>query len=165
LPFATVSCGEPVTFTGLELATARVADDAPTADRRAFRDEIESNGTVLTLIALVAVTVGLGLAAVQMRGAGLAALVGLLALLRLPWVAAGSLADFVVHDGYVLAVAALTGVLGLGRVSAVARRPAAGRRRWPAVLAGLVLAVPVVATMLLCAWRRACGSPGRSSDG
>ena len=101
-PFATVSCGEPVTFTGLELATARVADDAPTADQREFGDEIESNGTVLALIAVVAAAVGLGLAIAQVRGVGLAALVGLLALLLLPWSAATAMADFAVHGGYVL---------------------------------------------------------------
>ena len=150
LPFATVSCGEPVTFTGLELATGRVADDAPSAGQREFGDEIESNGTVLALIALVASAVGLVLALAQVRGVGPAAFVGALALLLLPWSAAAALADFAVHGGYVLATGALTAIVAIRRVDAVRRRHRDHRRRWPAVL----VAVPVVAlvgvTVALC---------------
>ena len=149
-PFATVSCGEPVTFTGLELATARVASDAPTSDEREFGDEIESNGTTLALIALVAIALGLGLALVELRGAGAAALVGLLALLLLPWSAAASMADFAVHGGYVLATGALTVLVGLRRIQAVSRRSREHRRRWPAVLAGIPLVALVGVTVLLC---------------
>ena len=149
-PFATVSCGEPVTFTGLELATARIADDAPAADEREFGDEIESNGTVLALIALVAAAVGLGLAVAQVRGVGPVALVGLLALLLLPWSAAAELADFAVHGGYVLAAGALTAVIGIRRVEAVRRRHRNGRRRWPAVLVAVPLVALVGVTAALC---------------
>lgn len=149
-PFATVSCGEPVTFTGLELATARVADDAPTGDQREFGDEIESNGTALALIALVAAAVGLGLAIAQVRGVGLAALVGLLALLLLPWSAATAMADFAVHGGYVLATGAVAVLVGLRRVEAVRRRHRERRRRWPAVLAAVPLVALIGVTVALC---------------
>ncbi|HEX6724407.1 MAG TPA: hypothetical protein VF073_04115 [Gaiella sp.] len=149
-PFATVSCGDPVTFTGIELATARVADDTPTADQREFADEIESNGTVLALVALAAIALGLGLAVAQVRGFGLAALVGLGALLLLPWSAAFALADFQVHGGYVLAVGATAGVVSIRRGAAVRRRHREGRRRWPAVLVALPLLALVGVTAALC---------------
>jgi hypothetical protein len=147
LPFATVSCGEPVTFTGLELATGRVAEGAP-ADEREFGDEIESNGTKLALIALIAVAVGLGLAAAQAPGVGPVAVVGLLALLLLPWSA--WLADFTVHTGYVLATGALVAVVGVRRGEAVRRRHRERRRRWPAVLAAAPLVVLIGVTTALC---------------
>ena len=150
LPFATVSCGDPVTFTGLELATATVADDTYATDERHFAAEIESNGTIVALLALAAVATGLVLAAFGVRGWGAAALVGLLALLLLPWVAAGSLADFAVHEGYVFSAAALTAVVARRRVAAVRRRRHAGLRAWPAVLAGVPIAALVAVTAVLC---------------
>jgi hypothetical protein len=150
LPFATISCGDPVTFTGLELATATVADDTHNFVERDFASEIESNGTVLALLALAAVATGLALAAVGRRGWGASALVGLIALLLLPWVAASGLADFAVHEGYVFAAAALTAVVGRRRVAAVRRRRRHGIRVWPALLAGVPVAALVVVTALLC---------------
>ena len=149
-PFATVSCGEPVTFTGLELATARVAHDAPTGHEREFGDEIEANGTVLALVALVAAAAGLGLAVTQVRGVGPAAVVGLLALLLLPWSAAAELADFAVRGGYLLATSALTTVVGMRRVEAVRRRHRERRRRWPALLAAVPLVALIGVTAALC---------------
>jgi len=151
LPFATVSCGAAVTFTGVELATGRVAEDAPlVSDEREFAGEVEANGTALALAALVAVALGLALAIAQVRGVGVAALAALLALLLLPWSAAAALADFQVHEGYVLAAAATAGVVGERRLAAVRRRRTEGRRRWPAVLAAFPLVVAVGVTAALC---------------
>ena len=150
LPFATVSCGDPVTFTGLELATATVADDTSTFAEREFAADVESNGTLVALLALGAVATGLVLAACGVRGWGASAIVGLLALLLLPWVAASGLADFAVHEGYVFSAAALTAVVVRRRVAAVRRRRREGIRAWPAVLAGVPIAALVVVTALLC---------------
>ena len=150
LPFATVSCGDPVTFTGLELATATVADDMHTGTEREFAAEIESNGTALALLVLAASATGLGLAAFGVRGWGASALVGLVALLLLPWVAAAALADFAVHEGYVFSAAALTAVVARRRVAAVRRRRSEGVRVWPAVLAGVPLVALLAITALLC---------------
>jgi hypothetical protein len=86
----------------------------------------------------------------QVRGVGLAALLGLLALLPLPWSAAASLADFAVHGGYVLATGALALLVGLRRVEAARRRHREGRRRWPAVLAAMPLVALVGVTAALC---------------
>ena len=150
LPFGTVSCGDPVTFTGLELATATVADDTHNFIERDFASEIESYGTVLALLALGAVATGLVLAAFGVRGWGAAALVGLLALLLLPWAAASGLADFAVHEGYVVSAAAATALVVRRRVAAVRRRRRESVRVWPAVLAGVPIAALVVVTALLC---------------
>jgi hypothetical protein len=84
----------------------------------------------------------------QVRGVGLAALLGLLALLPLPWSAAASLADFAVHGG--LATGALALLVGLRRVEAARRRHREGRRRWPAVLAAMPLVALVGVTAALC---------------
>jgi hypothetical protein len=102
LPFATVSCGTPVTFTGLQLATATIPADG--ADEKEFADEIESTGAVLAAGALGAVVIGLGLVAGHIRGWGVAAVTALLALLMLPWLASAELAEFELHEGYVLSV-------------------------------------------------------------
>lgn len=149
LPFATVSCGTPVTFTGLELATASVPADGD--DEREFADEVESNGTLVAALALGAIGIGLGLVAARLGGWGVAAVAGLLALLLLPWIAALGLADFELHEGYVLSAGALAVVAGIRRVESVERKRAQERRVWPAVLAGLALATPLVLTLLLAA--------------
>jgi hypothetical protein len=150
LPFATVSCGDPVTFTGLELATATVADDTHTTAEHEFAAEIQSNGTLLAILALAAAAAGLGLVALGVRGWGASALVGLLALLLLPWAAALSLADVAVHEGYVVSVAALATVVARRRAAAVRRRRQDGARVWPAVLAGVPLVVVLAGTAVLC---------------
>lgn len=144
LPFATVSCGTPVTFTGLELATASVPSDG--TDEREFADLIESNGTLVAAIGLGAIAIGLALVAAGLGGWGVAAATGLLALLLLPWLAA--LAEFEVHTGYVLSVGSLVVAAGIRRVDSVERRRAQGRRVWPAVLVGLALATPLVLTLI-----------------
>ena len=148
LPFATVSCDTPVTFTGLELATATV----PADDDAEFADEIESHGTVVAAIALVTIALGLGLLATSCRGWGVASVVGMLALLLLPWIATGALAEFELHEGYVLSVGSLAVVAGLRRVESFGLRRGLGRRAWPAVVAGVLLAVPIVLTLVLAAY-------------
>ncbi|MCZ7589334.1 MAG: hypothetical protein M5U27_10880 [Gaiella sp.] len=150
LPFATVSCGDPVTFTGLELATGTVEDPTHSPTELAFAAEIESYGTVLALVALGAVVVGLVLAAFSMRGSGAAALVALLALMLLPWSAAYGLADFAVYEGYAFALAAAAALVARRRVEAVRRRRREGARILPAVLAGVLLAIPIGVTAALC---------------
>ena len=147
LPFATVSCGTPVTFTGLELATASVP--AQGQDEHEFADVIESDGTLVGAIALVAVALALGLVALGLRGWGAAAATGMLALLLLPWLAA--LAAFEIHAGYVISTGALAVAVGIERVASFARRRTQRRRAWPAVVAGIVLAVPLVVTLVFLA--------------
>ncbi len=149
LPFATVSCGTPVTFTGLQLATSTIPADG--ADEREFADEIESIGTVPAAVALGAVVIGLVLVAGRIGGWGVAAVTALLALLILPWLAGAELAEFELHEGYVLSVGALTAIAGIRRVESFDRRRARRRRRWPAILAGVALALPLVLTVLLAA--------------
>jgi hypothetical protein len=149
LPFATVSCGTPVTFTGIELATANVPSEG--IDDTEFAGEVESNGTTVAAFALGLVVLALALLLARIPGWGLAALGGLLAVLLLPWIAASAMADFELHEGYVLSAGALAGVQGVRRVDAVRRRRSLGRRVWPAVLTGVMLAIPLVATVLLAA--------------
>jgi hypothetical protein len=145
LPFATVSCDTPVTFTGLQLATASV----PEHDDAELARDIEHNGTVVAAIALVCVALGFGLVLAGLRGSGAAAVLGLLALLLLPWICIGSLADFELHEGYVLSVGSLAAVAALRRVDSFTARIKAGRRAWPAVILGVLLALPLVATVIL----------------
>ena len=56
LPFGTVSCGEPVTFTGLELATSTVH-----GDDEALVDDIEGQGAFFAILAAISVLAGAGL--------------------------------------------------------------------------------------------------------
>jgi hypothetical protein len=147
LPFATVSCDGSVTFTGLELATANVdsSDDAELAT------DVEENGAVTAAVALGLIAVGLGLLSAGVRGWGVAAAAAMLALLMLPWIAIGAFADFELHVGYILSVTSLAVIAGRRRVESFRRRRALGRRAWPAALAGVVLALPIVLTMVLAA--------------
>ena len=147
LPFATVSCGTPVTFTGLQLATASV----PEHDDPELARDIEHNGTIVAAVALVCVALGLGFVVAGVRGFGAAAVLGMLSLLLLPWICIGSLADFELHEGYVLSVGSLAIVALLRRRTSFRTRREAGRRAWPAVVVGVLLALPLVATALLTA--------------
>ena len=97
LPFGTVSCGTPVTFTGLELATAGVP--ASSDEGHEFASEVESSGSAVALLGLLAAVAGLILAAAAVPGAGVAAIVGLLAVLLLPWIASYQWASYEVHEG------------------------------------------------------------------
>ena len=144
LPFGTASCGTPVTFTGFELATASVP--AQGSDEREMADMIESNGTLVAAIALVSIAVGLVLLALRVRGWGVAAAASLLALLLLPWLA--FFAELDIHSGYLLSVGSLVAVMCVRRVASIERRLAEGRCAWPAVLAGAVLAIPLVLTVI-----------------
>ena len=145
LPFATVSCDTPVTFTGLELATANVPTDADDE----LAQDIEHNGTAVAAIAFAFVLLAVALLAAGIRGWGVAAVAGMIGLLLLPWICIGSLADFELHEGYMLSVGALAGVALLRRVDSFSARRKAGRRVWPAVVLGVLLALPLVATVLL----------------
>jgi hypothetical protein len=135
LPFGTVSCGTPVTFTGLELATGSVTGDDPEVVAAA-----NDTGTLPALVAAVCACGGLLLALAGARGPGTSALVGLLPLLLLPWLT--GLAEFEVHEGFVLAVAAFASVVAWRSRLLIVRRKAVRLRVWPAV-SGLVLLVLV----------------------
>jgi len=149
LPFATVSCGTPVTFTGLQLATANVPSEG--IDDTEFAGEVESEGTTVAAVALGLVVLAFALLLAQVPGWSVAGLAGLLAVLLLPWIAASELADFELHVGYLVTAGALTGVQGIRRADAVRRRRSLGRRVWPAVATGVLLTIPLVATALLAA--------------
>ena len=143
LPFGTVSCGTPVTFTGLELATANVAgDDEYVVD--------EANGTpaLVAAVAALSAVAGLLLALAGARGQGTSALVGLLALLLLPWMT--GLAEFQVHVGFDLAVAALATVVAWRARLLIGRRRAARLRIWPAVSGSVLLVLFAGLTILYC---------------
>ena len=147
LPFATVSCGTPVTFTGLQLATATIPSEG--IDDTEFAGEVESNGSTVAALALGLVVLALVLLLVQVPVWSVAALAGLVGVLLLPWIATWQMADFELHVGYLATVGALAAVQGLRRVDAVRRRRRLRRRVWPAVVTGVLLAIPLVATALL----------------
>lgn len=144
LPFGTVSCGTPVTFTGVELATANV-----TGDDELIVEEVNSTGAGPALLAALAAGAGLLLALAGVRGQGTSALVGLLALLVLPWLT--GLAEFQVHSGFVLAAAALASVVGWRSRLLVRRRRSSGLRIWPAVSGIVVLVLFGGLTAAYCA--------------
>lgn len=148
LPFGTVGCdGEQVEVTGVELATYRV----PGAERDRsgepnLAQEMEDDGGWVALLALVAAATGLALAAAARGWWGLVSLVGLAAVLVLPFIAAGELADVWIHVGFVLAVVGFS-VAGCTRaVDRAQRRRDAGKHWWPYGLAAapLVLASALV---------------------
>ncbi len=149
LPFATVSCGTPVTFTGIQLATANVPSEG--IDDTGFADEVESHGTTVAVLALGFVVLALALLLARIPGWSIVALAGLVAVLLLPWIASWAWADFELHEGYLLSAGALAAVQGIRRIDAVRRRRSLGRRVWPAIGAGVLLAIPLVATVLLAA--------------
>jgi hypothetical protein len=142
LPFGTVSCSEPpITFTGLELATATVH-----GDDEYVVGEIESQGTFVALVAGLAALVGGYLAVAGRKGQGCAASVGIVALLLLPWIGWWAWADFVAHSGYVLATGSLTAVVGIRAAFLLRERRCAGRRIWPAVTGLCLLAALLAVT-------------------
>lgn len=145
LPFGTVSCGEPVSFTGVELATASV-----TGSDDELVDQIEAQGTLFALIAAASALLGLGLALAGRRGQGSIALVGLLALLFLPWLAGLGLTDFQVHEGFELAAASLLVIVALRARLLIRRRRARDRRTWPALAGVWMLGLYVAVTVALC---------------
>jgi len=148
LPFGTVSCGEPVTFTGLELATGTVhgEDDSIVAD-------LNSQGRPLALIAGISALVGGALAVAGRRGQGSAALIGLLALALMPLRALlqplGA-PDFTVRVGYVTACGSLAALVGI-RSRLLLRGLGEDVRRTKRVeMALAALALFLVATALVC---------------
>lgn len=145
LPFGTVSCGEPVSFTGLELVTASVTGE----DAELVR-EIEGQGIVLALAVVVAALLGLCLALAGLSGQGWSALAGLVALLLLPWVAALGLADFRIQAGFQLAGASLLAVVGVRARRLIGQRRAARRRIWPSIVGLVVFGLFVGVTAALC---------------
>ena len=159
LPFGTVSCGEPVSFTGAELATASVS--GPDGE---FVREVEGGGTLLAAVAAAAAVVGLALS-IAGRGGGLASgATSLIALLLLPWSAVSELADFEVGAGFELAVTALLVIVGVRTAQTIRSRRASGRAVGAIVVALIVLAAFVGVTAALCvdatrSFETAAGSP------
>ena len=148
LPFGTVSCGEPVTFTGLELATSTVH-----GDDEALVDDIEGQGAFFAILAAISVFAGAGLALVGQRGQGTAALVGLLSLVALPWIAAlqplGS-PDFIVRSGYLVSAGSLVVIVGIRAALLVRRRRAAGSRTGWAAAGLCLLFILLLLTFMVC---------------
>lgn len=148
LPFGTVSCGTPVSFTGLELASANVP--AESAAERNFAAEVHDYGTPWAAAALVATLVALALAAAGSARAPAAAITALVFLLLLPYVAMNKWAGFEVHEGWVLAVAAHTTVWCLALVRAYLGRRRRGATSWRTLPGGvLVVAVLTYAGLLV----------------
>lgn len=158
LPFGTVSAGTPVTFTGVELATATVQGD----EEDTVAEINMGSGASLAIVAGVSALVGVALALAGLRGQGWVALLGLVSLGLLPWVvvsvgplpwdAASTLFDFVyVRTGFVLASSALAAVVWIRAWALLRRRRKNGQRIWPAVtgLCLLVLFLGFTAWLLL----------------
>jgi len=135
LPFGAVSCeGPPVHFTGYELATWRVPETSPPAttdDGDKLKDEIESQASIWALIALVAAVAGLAVGLLERRGAGIAASVGLFAIVTLFATAFNTMATVEFEEGYVSA-AALFGLAASWQAVMAIRRVRARRRAPPA---------------------------------
>jgi hypothetical protein len=143
LPFGTVSCGTPVSFTGVELATGTVTGDDAT-----IVDQVNSTAPLPALFALLCSASGLALAIAGMRGQGTTAVAGLLALLLLPWLS--GLAELDVHGGYFLAVAALAGVGGWRCRILIRRWRRARLRVWPAWTGLVALMIVACLTLAFC---------------
>jgi hypothetical protein len=112
LPFGTVSCSgdDKVTVTGVELVTRTVPGAGATQGEPTLAQQVEDDGFVPAVVALVAVLLGLALVvtrpeAIKAIGkAFLITLVGIVALLWLPGTAMLELADFTLGPGFVLAL-------------------------------------------------------------
>lgn len=148
LPFATVSCnGDEVTFTGVQLALGQVPTEETQNGDESLAQDVESESTPWALFALAAAATGLGLGIAGRRGGGIAAAVGLPAMLVLALNAATTLATVDLHAGFVLSLvayfAAATAHAGAAwrRRQAARKKPprAKSRRRRAAVTAVLVL--------------------------
>jgi hypothetical protein len=127
-----------VHFTGYELATWRVPETTPPAttdDGDNLKDEIESQASVWALIALIAAVVGVALGLLGRRGAGIAASVGLFAIITLFATAFNTNATVEFEDGYVSA-AALFGLAAAWQAVIAIRRVRARRRAPPAAAPG-----------------------------
>lgn len=156
LPFGTVSCsGEQVTFTGGELALFQVPTDATDyeGDDASLAETVEGEAGVPAFVALAAALVGFGLGLAGRRGGGVAAAVGLSAMLLLAWKAVTSLATVYVHAGYVLALVGFGTVASYHalaarrrRRSVVAGEPGKPRPRWRR---GVTVAAPVLLALLV----------------
>ena len=165
LPFATVSCDESVTFTGVELAFAQV--DEPTTDTE-FDDQIEHEAMLFALAALIAAVAGLVLGLARWRGVAVATWIGTAAILALGWQGLETWADVDVHAGYWLA---LLGYLGLSAAQVIRRR----RRRRAALslsprtrrsrLRSAAASLAVLAALLLLGATAAALAPGEESSG
>lgn len=134
LPFGTVSCeGPPVRFTGYELATSRVPETTPPAttdDGDNLKDEIEAQTSVWALFALLAAVAGLVLGLLGRRGAGIAASVGLCAMLALSATAFNTEATVEFEAGY-RGAAWLFGLAAVWQAVVAIRRRRARRRAPP----------------------------------
>jgi len=151
LPFGTVSCGEPVRVTGAELATFRVPGaGADAGGEPNFAQQVEDQGSVLALVALLCAAAGLALAAFGKGWWGLASAAGLGALILLPLNAAASLADVWLDVGFVLAAIGFTTAGCLRALARARRRAAAGKRCWFYALAASPLVL--VTLVVVAAW-------------
>ena len=116
-------------------------------------DDIESQGRVFALVAGVSALVGGALAVAGRRGQGRAALVGLLALALLPWLAVlqplGA-PDFLVRSGYVLSTVSIAVVVGIRARLLVHLRTAAGSRTGWATAGICLLVVFLLVTSMVC---------------
>jgi hypothetical protein len=127
LPFGTVSCGdEKVHVTGVQFVSQTVpgAHEEPPYGRN-LAQEVEDEGFTKAGIALLALLVGLALAAWRPQAIGKAFLVtlcGILALLSLPATAIALLADVTLGPGYVAALGIELWVAGDCLVLLVRRR-------------------------------------------
>lgn len=109
LPFGTVSCSGDgtVKVTGAELVTRTVPGAGATQGEPTLAQQVEDDGFVPAVVALVAVLLGFALVVTRPEAIGKAfviTLVGIVALLCLPGTAVLELADFTLGAGFVLAL-------------------------------------------------------------
>jgi hypothetical protein len=109
LPFGTVSCSgeDKVAVTGVELVSRTVPGAGATQGEPTLAQQVEDDGFVPAVVALVAVLLGLALVVTRPEAIGkafLITLVGIVALLWLPGTAILELADFTLGPGFVLAL-------------------------------------------------------------
>jgi hypothetical protein len=152
LPFGAVSScdGQDVRFTGLELASFRVAPDRSSSSEDPLHEEVERNGSFFAAVTLLAVLVGLVLSVAGRPGSRVCAIVALVALgLTVTLVAFGGSVDdgkplvgvwiilaslIVAEETPWYAARIAEGVTGRRLVIGVA-----GRYAWLAVVAAYVL--------------------------
>ena len=138
LPFATVSCnGESVAFTGAQLASYSVPDSSSPGDsyQGSLADDVEGDAAGVALVALVAALWGLAAAGVGRGKPGVAAAVGLGAMLVLLAQGALTWATVDYHVGFWLVLALYLGLTFSHARAALRRRRrrrATETRRTPA---------------------------------